>query len=175
MINKVFEKLVNNRFVDTQNFDHFSDFQYGFTYSRSVARLLIDVGLFELWHIQDFWQVRVGLGYAGLHRIKSCEISGGVFGLILSFLSNRQLLVVLDGELHKKFQWILVFLKASFLVLHFSCYTLMTFRMISSVILLSMLMMLLCTLSVIKYSICGNNYNQLTSKLESDLRDTELR
>ena len=33
-----------------------------------------------------------------LHKLKSYEISGQIFGLISSFLSNRQLQVVLDGK-----------------------------------------------------------------------------
>ena len=33
-----------------------------------------------------------------LHKLKSYEISGQIFGLISSFLSNRQLRVVLDGK-----------------------------------------------------------------------------
>ena len=53
------------------------------------------------------------------------------------------------------------FLKAPFLVLHFSCYTLMTFLTILCVILLSMLMILLSILSVIRYLICGNNLKWL--------------
>ena len=37
--------------------------------------------------------------YAGLlHRLKSYGIPGQTFGLISSFLSNRQLQVVLDGK-----------------------------------------------------------------------------
>ena len=52
------------------------------------------------------------------------------------------------------------FLKAPFLVQHFSHYTLMTFLMIS-VLLLSMLMTLLSILSVIRHLICGNNLNSL--------------
>ena len=47
--------------------------------------------------------------------------------------------------------------KAPSLVPHFSCYTLMTFLMMLSVILLSMLMILLSTLSVIMHLISGNN------------------
>ena len=42
--------------------------------------------------------------------------------------------------LYKNIQSALEFLKGPFLVLHFSCYTLMTFLMMLSVILLSMLM-----------------------------------
>ena len=33
-----------------------------------------------------------------LHKLKSYWISGQIFGLISSFLSNRQLRVVLDGK-----------------------------------------------------------------------------
>ena len=40
----------------------------------------------RVWH--------VGL----LHKLKSYGISGQIFGLISSFLSNRQLRVVLDGK-----------------------------------------------------------------------------
>ena len=37
--------------------------------------------------------------HAGLpHNLKSYEISGQIFGLISSFLSNKQLRVVLDGK-----------------------------------------------------------------------------
>ena len=55
----------------------------------------------------------------------------------------------------------LEFLKAPYLILHFSYYTLMTFLMMLSVILLSMLMILLSVLSVIRHLICGNNLNWL--------------
>ena len=37
--------------------------------------------------------------HAGLfHKLKTCEISGKIFGLISSFHSNRRLQVVLDGK-----------------------------------------------------------------------------
>ena len=62
------------------------------------------------------------------------------------------------GSLHKNIQLMLEFLMVLFLVLHFSYYT---FLMMLSVILPSMLMMLLFTLSVIRYLICGNNQNWL--------------
>ena len=58
-------------------------------------------------------------------------------------------------------QLMLEFLEAPFLVLHFSCYSLMTFLSMLSVILLSMLMILLFILSVIRHLICGNNLNWL--------------
>ena len=84
------------------------------------------------------------------------------------YLALFLLFSVIDGfewfwmeSLHKNIQLMLEFLKAPFLVLHFSYYTLMTFLMMLSVILLSMLMILLSTLNVIKNLICGNNYNWL--------------
>ena len=64
------------------------------------------------------------------------------------------------GSLRKSFHLMMEFLKAPFLALHFSNYTLMTFLMLS-VILLSMLMILLSTLIVIKHLICGNNKSWL--------------
>ena len=45
--------------------------------------------------LKDFERV----WHAGLlHKLKSYGISGQIFGLIFSFLSNRQLRVVLDGK-----------------------------------------------------------------------------
>ena len=52
----------------------------------------------------------------------------------------------LDGKSSQDIQLMLQFLKAAFLVLHSSYYSLMTLMMIFSVTLLSMLMILLCTL-----------------------------
>ena len=88
------------------------------------------------------------------HKIKSYGISNQIFGLILSFLSNR--LSGCGWKVYKNVQLILEFLKAPFLLLNFSHYTLMTLMMLS-VILLSMLMILLSTRTVIRYLICGNN------------------
>ena len=85
-----------------------------------------------------------------LYKLKSYGILGQLFGLIFSFLSH-----------HKNIQLMLEFVKALFLILHFSYYTLMTFLMMLSVILLSMLMILLSILSVIRHLICGNNLNWL--------------
>ena len=69
--------------------------------------------------------------------------------------------MVLDGKSSQEFQLMLEFLKAPFLVLHFSCCTLLTFLMMISVILLSMLSIVLFVLSVIRHLICGNNLNWL--------------
>ena len=68
------------------------------------------------------------------------------------------------GSLHKNIQLMPEFLKGPFLALHFPYYTLMTFLMLS-VILLFMLMILLSILSVIKRLICGNNLNWLNLNL----------
>ena len=101
VVSKVFEKLVNNRIVDhLEKCGLFSDFQYGFRSSRSTADLVtvvsdsiarafnrsgatravaldISKAFDRVWH--------VGL----LHKLKSYGISGQMFGLISSFLSNR--------------------------------------------------------------------------------------
>ena len=64
-------------------------------------------------------------------------------------------------SLRKNIQLMLDFPKSQFLVLHFSCYTLMTFLMVLSVMLLSMLMILLSIPSVIRRLICSNNLKWL--------------
>ena len=145
----------------------FSDFQYGFRSSRSTADLLTVVSdriarAFNKSGVTravalDISKAFDRVWHAGLlHKLKSHRISGQIFGLISSFLSNRQRRVVLDVNI----QLMLELLKAPFLVLHFSYYTLMTFLMMLSVILLSMLI-LLSILSVIRHLICGNNLNWL--------------
>ena len=87
----------------------FSDFQYGFRSSQSTADLLtvgsdriaracsrsgasqavaldISKAFNRVWHASL------------LHRLKSYGISGQIFDLISSFLSNKRLWVVLDGK-----------------------------------------------------------------------------
>ena len=110
MVSKIFEKLAYNRIADhLEKCGLFSDFHYGFGSSRSTADLLtvvsdritrgfnrsgatptvaldISKAFGRVWH--------AGL----LHKLKSYGISGQIFGLISSFLSNRQLRVVLDGK-----------------------------------------------------------------------------
>ena len=110
-VSQVFEKLVNNRIVDhIEKCGLFSDFQYGFRSSRSTEDLLTVVSdriarafnrsgatrAVALDISKAFDRVR----HAGLlHKLKSCGISGQIFGLISSFLSNnRRLRVVLDGK-----------------------------------------------------------------------------
>ena len=78
------------------------------------------------------------------------------------YLALFLVFLVIDGFelfgiaiLLKNIQLMLEFLKASFLVLHLSYYTVMIFLL--TVILLFMLMILLSILSVIRHLICGNN------------------
>ena len=81
--------------------------------------------------------------------------------LIFSFLSNRWLEMFLDGKSSQEYPVNAGVSQGSIHVLHFSYYTLMTFLMMLSVILVYMLTILLSTLSVIRHLICGNNWNWL--------------
>ena len=157
VLSKVFEKLVNNRIVDhLEKCDLFSDFQYGFRSSRSTADLLTVVS------------DRNARAFNKLHLIYPRLLKG--FGMLV-FFTNLSLMEFQvrysaligsfrwfwKGNFQKNIHLMLDFLKGPFLVLHFSYYTLMTFLMMLSVILLSMLMILLSTLNVIRRLISGNN------------------
>ena len=110
MVSKVFEKLVNNRIADhLEKCGLFSDFQYGFRSSRSTADLLTVVSDRIARAFNRSGATRVvaldiskafdRVWHAGLfHKLKSYGILGWIFGLISSFLSNRQLQVGLDGK-----------------------------------------------------------------------------
>ena len=87
----------------------FSDFQYGFRCFRSTADLLTVVsdriaGAFNrsgaTWAVAlDISKAFDRVWHAGLlHELKSYGISGQIFSLISSFLSNIRLWVVLDGK-----------------------------------------------------------------------------
>ena len=110
VVSKVFEKLVDNRIVDhLEKCGLFSDFQYGFRSSRSTADLLTVVsdriarafnrsGATRVVAL-DISKVFDRVWHAGLlHKLRSYGISGQIFSLISSFLSNRRLRVVLDGK-----------------------------------------------------------------------------
>ena len=110
VVSKVFEKLVNNRIVDhLEKCGIFSDFQYGFRSSSSTAALLTVVsdriarafngsGATQAVTL-DISKSFDRVWHAGLpHKLKSYGISGQLFGLISSFLSNRWLRVVLGGK-----------------------------------------------------------------------------
>ena len=110
VVSKVFEKLVNKRIVDDlEKCGLFSDFQYGFRSSRSTADLLTVVSdrIARAFNRSgatravalDISKAFERVWHAGLlHKLKSYGISGQIFGLISSFLSNRWLRVVLDGN-----------------------------------------------------------------------------
>ena len=71
-------------------------------------------------------------------------------------------------DLHKNIQLMLESLKAPFVVMHFSYYTLMTFQLMLSVVLLYMLMILLSSVK------CDQAFDlweqlELACELESDL------
>ena len=109
VVSKIFEKPVSNRIVDHLEIcDLVSDFQYGFTSSRSTADIITVVSdrIVRAFNKSgatrgvalDISKVFDRVWDAGLlHKLKSYGISGQIFGLISSFLSNTQLRVVLDG------------------------------------------------------------------------------
>ena len=110
VVSKVFEKLINNRIVDhLEKCDLFSYFQYGFRSSRSTADLLTVVSDRISRALNRYGATRAvvldvskafdRIWHAGLlHKLKSNRISGQIFGLISSFLSNRRLRVVLGRK-----------------------------------------------------------------------------
>ena len=115
VVSKVFEKLVNNIIVDhLEKCGLFSDFQYGFRSCRSTADLLTVVSdrIARAFNRSgatravalDISKAFDRVWHAGLlHKRKSYGISGQIFGLISSFLSNRLLQVVLDGKFSQEY------------------------------------------------------------------------
>ena len=137
-----FEKLVNSRFVDqlmkrgfclisSKVLSLLGQLQIFWQLQlKELPGLLIGLGLLELKHV-IYPALSSGLfSHVGLfHKLKSYEISGQLFGLILFPVTDRFECFWM-GSVRKNIQLMLVFFKALFLVLHFSCYTLMTFLMI---------------------------------------------
>ena len=87
----------------------FSDFQYGFRSSQLTADILTFVSDRSARALNrsgtsravelDISKAFNRVGYASLlHKCKSYGISGQIFSLISSFLSNRRLQVVSDGK-----------------------------------------------------------------------------
>ena len=180
VVSKVFEKLVNNRIVDhLEKCGRFSDFQYGFRSSRSTADLLTIISDRAFNRSGTTWTVALEIfkafdrvWQAGLlHQLKSYGISGQIFGLISSFFRNRWLRLVQDRKSSQECPVNAGVLKGLFLVPHFSYYILITFLVMSSVIVLPMLM--ITTL----YSKCDQASDlwqqlELAYELEYDLRET---
>ena len=110
VVSKVFEKFVNNRIVDNlEKRGLFSDIGYGFRSSQSTVDLLTVVSNIIAKAFNragatravalDISEAFDRVWYTGLlHKLKSLGISGQIFDLISSFLSNRHLRVVLDGK-----------------------------------------------------------------------------
>ena len=152
VFSKVFEKLVNNRIVD-----HLEKCEL-----LSISNMLLGI-LNELWIFLQFYLIELlgfltGLGSLELWDLIYPRLLTG-FGMLVFFrnlslmkfqvryLTLFLLFSVIDSfelfwmeSLHKNIQLMPEFLKASFLVLHFLCYTLITFLMLLSAILISMLM-----------------------------------
>ena len=111
VVSKVFEKLVNNRIVDhLQKCGLISDFQYWFKSSQSTGDLLTVLSYRIAFNRSavtravalDISKAFDRVWHAGLLH-KLYEISGQTFALISSFLSNRQLEVVLDGKCSQEY------------------------------------------------------------------------
>ena len=102
MVSKVFEKLVSNRIVDhLEECGLSSDFQYGFSPSRSTADLLTVVSYriartFKKSGAARAVALHLSKAFARvwhavlLHKLKSYGISGQIFGFSSSFLGNRR-------------------------------------------------------------------------------------
>ena len=119
--------------------------------------------IFEKLATCIFQQVQGQANWSQFHSLKSSEI------LCVRYSAYFPLFSVIDtfkqfwtGHLYKNIQIMMDFLQPPSLTLHFSYFILMTFLMLS-VILLSMLMTPLSTHSVIRmvHLIWGNNQNQL--------------
>ena len=168
---KVFEKLVDNRILD-----HLEIFGF-FLISSMVLGLLDQLQIFWELCLKKLLGLSTGLGPPKLIYPR-LDITKAFFKVLLVFFSNLRfmkfqvrylallyLFSVIDGfayfwmgNVHKNIQLIQEPLKALFLGQHISYYALTTFKMMLSVILLMipMLMILLCTVSLIRHLICGS-------------------
>ena len=170
VVSKVFEKLVNNSIVD-----HLEKCGF-FLISSLVIGLLDQLQIFLV--VSDrivrafnrFGATRdVALDISNafdrvwhadlLHKLKSYGISGQIFGLISSFLSNRRLRVVLNGKFSQEYPVNARVPQGSILGPTLFLLYIDDLPDNISVIWLSMLMRLLSILSVIGHLICGNNLN----------------
>ena len=142
-----------------------------FLVSSMVLGLLDQLQIFSQLHLiellglltgLDLLELLIGFGMLVFStNLSLMEFQLRYLPLFLLFSAIDGFKWFLMGSLHKNIQLIWEFLKAAFLVLHFSHYTLMTFLMMLSLILPSMLMMLLAALNGMRHLICGNNLNWL--------------
>ena len=168
MVSKVFEKLVDR----LKKCGLFSDFQYDFRSSQSTADLLTIVpyrtaSAFDRsratravpFYISKAFDSVCMLVYFTNVNLMEFQVRYLVLFLHLSVIDGLEWFWMVS--IHKNTQLMLEFLKGPFLVIIFSYCILITFLMMLSVILLSMLMILLSIVSVTGHLICGNNLNWL--------------
>ena len=170
---KVFEKLLNNRIVDHLEKCGFflissmvlcllDQLQISSQlYLIELLGLLTDLGLLKLWYLiyQRLLTEFAMLVFFTNLSLMEFQVRYLTLSLFFSVIDSFEWFWI--ESLHKSIQLILEFLKAPFLLLLFSYYSLMTFLTMFSVILLSMLMILLSIPIVIRPLICGNNLNWL--------------
>ena len=115
----------------------------------------VQLQIFLQLYLIEFLEILTGLGllwHAGLlHKLKSYEISGQIFGLISSFFINRWLRVVLDGMSLQEYPVNAGVPQGSIHGPTLFLLYINDFLMMLSVILLSMLMILLSIPSVIRH------------------------
>ena len=173
VVSKVFEKLVNNGIVDhLGKCGLFYDFQNGFRSSRSTADLLTVVSdrivrVFNRSGATRAMALDISKVYAGFDMVVYFTNLGlGEFQvrylalfLLFSVVDVCEWLWFWMESLHRSIQLLLEFLKGPLLVLHFSSCILMTFMMVLSAVLVSMLMILLFILGVIRHLICDGSFS----------------
>ena len=131
VVSKVFEKLVNNRIVDhLEKCGLFSDFQYGFRSSQSTADLLTVVSdrIARTFNRSgatravalDISKAFDRVWHAGLANLCLMEFQVRYSALFLLFSVTDDFKWFWMESLHKNIQFMQEFLKAPFLVLHFS-------------------------------------------------------
>ena len=169
VVSKVFERLDNNGiFNHLEKCVLFSNFQYGFRFSRSTPDLLTVVSNRTVWSFNrseanqalalDISTSFDRLWHAAFFTILSLiEFQVRYLAFFLLFSATDRVRLFCMGSLHSNIQLMLEFLMSPFLVLYFSYYTLMIILIMLPVILLSMMMILLSNLSVITHLICSNN------------------
>ena len=105
VVSKVFEKLVNNTINHLEKYTLFlvSTADILIALSDRISRAFSRSGATRAAAL-DISKAFDKVWYAGpLHKLKSYGISGQIFGLVSSFLSNRQLQVILDGKSSKEY------------------------------------------------------------------------
>ena len=172
VVRKIVKKLGNYMPVDhLEECGLHSDFQRVF---RSTTDLLVVV---SYWNARAFdifgatWAVALDISravkrvcmrvYLQNSSLMEFQVEYLTFVCLSQFVFTVLSLFVFHEwfwmqSLPKNVQLILAFLKALFLVLRISYNTLMTFLMLSVILLYMLIMLLLSTLSVIRLLICGN-------------------